>query len=122
VSPSVEDTLGSSTLAMAVFERVREVTSGVEGVAVRASKSQVAFRRRRGFVWLWLPGRYLRRPAADVVLSLALGRHDPSPRFREVVHPSPAHWIHHLEIRSVDELDDEVEGWLREAADRAVGR
>jgi hypothetical protein len=122
VSPSVEDVLGPSALALAVFERVREITSDVEGVAVRASKSQVAFRRRRGFAWLWVPGRYLRNPGADVVLSFALGRHDPSPRFKEVAHPAPAHWIHHLEIRAVDELDDEVEGWLREAADRAAGR
>lgn len=122
MSPSVEDVLGPSALALAVFERVREITSDVEGVAVRASKSQVAFRRRRGFAWLWVPGRYLRNPGADVVLSFALGRHDPSPRFKEVAHPAPAHWIHHLEIRAVDELDDEVEGWLREAADRAAGR
>jgi hypothetical protein len=119
VSPSVEDVLGSSVLALAAYERVREIVSAVEGVKVRASKSQVAFRRRRGFAWLWVPGRYLRRPAADVVLSLALTRHDPSPRFKEVVHPAPAHWMHHLEVRAIDELDDEVEGWLREAAERA---
>jgi len=122
VSPSVEDVLGPSALALAVYERVRDIVSVGADVEVRASKSQVAFRRRRGFAWLWVPGRYLRRPAADVVLSFALGRHDPSRRFKEVVHPAPAHWIHHLEIRGVDELDDEVEGWLREAADRAGRR
>lgn len=119
MSPRVEDVLGSSDLAMAVFERVREIVSGDESVEVRASHSQVAFRRRRGFAWLWLPSRYLRRPAADVVLSFALGRHDRSPRFKEVVHPAAAHWMHHLEIRALGELDDEVAGWLREAADRA---
>jgi len=27
--------------------------------------------------------------------------------------------MHHLEIRDVGDVDDEVVGWLREAADRA---
>jgi hypothetical protein len=55
------------------------------------------------------------------VLSIALGRRDPSPRWKEVVHPSRRHWIHHLEVSDVDAIDDEVVGWLREAAERAAG-
>jgi len=31
----------------------------------------------------------------------------------------PAHWMHHLEIQDLGDLDHEVEQWLREAADRA---
>jgi hypothetical protein len=54
-----------------------------------------------------------------VVLSIALGRHDPSPRWKEVVHPSPKQWMHHLEVRTVADLDDEVAAWLHEAATRA---
>jgi len=27
--------------------------------------------------------------------------------------------MHHLEIQNLEDLDDEVAGWLREAADRA---
>jgi hypothetical protein len=56
---------------------------------------------------------------ADVVLSFALERRDPSPRFKEVAHPSPKHWMHHLEIHDVEDVDDEVVGWLRGAAERA---
>jgi hypothetical protein len=106
--------------ALAVFERVRSVLDGLGPVEVRASKSQVAFRRRRGFAYLWLPGRYLSKPAAEVVLSIALGRHDPSGRFKEVAHPAPAEWMHHLELHDAGDVDDEVVGWLREAADRAT--
>ena len=36
-----------------------------------------------------------------------------------LAHSAPAHWIHHLEIGSLSDLDDEVAGWLHEAADRA---
>lgn len=102
-----------------VFDRVWPVLATWPDSTARVSKSQVAFRRRRGLAWLWLPGRYLARPIAEVVLSVALGRRDRSPRWKEVAHPASAHWIHHLELRRVAEVDDEVDGWLREAAERA---
>lgn len=88
-------------------------------VQLRASKSQVSFRRDRGFAYIWAPGKYLANPDAEVVLSIALGRHDDSPRFKEVAHPSPKHWIHHLEVGEIDEVDEEVAAWLTEAAERA---
>ena len=101
------------------YERVREIVGRQGPFEVRTTRSQIAFRRRHGFAFLWLPGRYLRRPAADVVLSIALGRHDPSPRFKQVVHPSSRHWMHHLEVRAIRDLDAAVAGWLAEAAARA---
>lgn len=79
----------------------------------------MAFRRRRGFAFLWLPGRYLEHPAADVVLSIALDRCIVSRRFKQVVHPAPSVWMHHLEVRAPEELDDEVGRWLCDAADHA---
>jgi len=112
--------LPGNAVALAVFERVRSALEALGPLEVRTSKSQVAFRRVRGFAYLWVPGLYLRRPGADVVLSFALGRRAESGRFKEVVHPSPRHWMHHLEIQGVDDVDDEVVGWLREAAERAT--
>jgi hypothetical protein len=105
---------------LAVFDRVLAIVRSHGPAAVRVSKSQVAFRRRRGFAWLWLPERYLgARSAGIVVLSFALGRQEASARLKEVVQVAPAHWMHHLEIRAVAEVDDVVAAWLREAADRA---
>lgn len=105
--------------AMAVFAQVCAILGRLGPFEVRITKSQVAFRRKRGFAYLWMPGQYLRNPTAEVVLSISLGRLDESARFKEVVHPTPAHWMHHLEIHGLGDLDDEVAGWLREAADRA---
>jgi hypothetical protein len=112
------DYFAGSSLGLAVHERVLAVLAPYD-VQVRVGRSQVAYRRRRGFAWLWLPGRYLARPSAELVLSVGLGRHDRSPHFKEVVHPARAHWIHHLEVRTAEDLDDEVAGWLREAAAQA---
>ena len=115
----VEGFFAGSPLGRAVFERVRAATDAAGGCRIRVSPSQVAFRRRRGFAYLWLPGRYLARPTAEVVLTIALGRHDPSPRWKEVAHPARAHWMHHLELHDPADVDEEVARWLREAADRA---
>lgn len=118
-SPTAAEFFAGHPGALAVFDRVCSVLGQLGPFSVAISASQVAFRRRRGFAYLWLPGRYLAKPTSGLVLSIALGRHDGSGRFKEVAHPAPAHWMHHLEIRDVSDLDDEVVAWLREAAERA---
>jgi hypothetical protein len=115
-----EELFAGNPLGMAVCARIHSALKALGPVEVRTSKSQVSFRRARGFAYLWVPGRYLKHPRADVVLSFALGRRAESQRFKEVVHPSPRHWMHHLEIHAVNDVDDEVVGWLREAAERAT--
>ena len=115
-----EQFLAGTSLGVATFRWVHNVLSdGGFDFAVDTSKSQVAFRRRRGFAYLWLPGQYLRRPHADVVLSMALSRKLPSNRFKEITHAAPAIWMHHLEINSAADLDDEIAAWLEEAAETA---
>lgn len=105
--------------ALAAYVKVRALVDRFGFCDVRTSKSQVALRRRHGFAYLWMPGRYLAKPAAEVVLTIALDHELDSPRFKQVAHPSPTHWMHHLEIHDLEEIDDEVEEWLREAFDLA---
>src|SRR5687768_10315894 len=114
-----EEHFAGHPVALAVLRVVAGVIDDVGGARIRTTKSQVAFRRSRGFAYLWLPGRYLAKPAADVVLSVVLGRRDGSPRWKEVAHPSPTQWMHHLEVTDPAQIDGEVEAWLREAAGRA---
>ena len=49
-------------------------------------------------------------------LSIPLPAEDESKRFKSVVHSSPKVWMHHLEIRDPDQVDDEVARWLRDAS------
>lgn len=116
---SPEDFFTDHPSGLAVFHRVELALLDVGHCEVRVTKSQVAFRRDRGFAYLWLPGQHLKNPSAEVVLSIALGRRDGSSRWKEVVHPSTKHWMHHLEVDDVDEIDAEVAAWLHEAAERA---
>jgi hypothetical protein len=62
-----------------------------------------------------MPGRYLRGEHAPLVLTVALGRRDPSPRWKQIVEPYPGRFTHHLEPYASADLDDEVRAWLQEA-------
>lgn len=102
--------------AAAVFDVLRLIIDELGPATIRVSKSQVAFSRStRTFAWAWTPGRWLRGTHAPLVLSIAFDHEVASPRWKEVVQPSPGRWMHHLEIWSRDDLDDEVRGWLRDA-------
>lgn len=116
---SPQEFFADRAFALAVYERVLESVAADGPIDVRVSKSQVALRRKRGFAYLWLPGQYLSRPGAEVVLSIALGRRIDSPRWKEVVEPAPGQWMHHLEIRDVADINPEVVELLRQAANRA---
>ena len=101
--------------ALAAHRAVTAILDTFGPYRVRVSRSQLAYRRRRGFAYLWLPGTWLKRPAAEVVLSVALDRCIDSPRLKQVAHPAPHVWMHHLEVHDLATLDDEVRGWLAEA-------
>jgi len=113
--PSPEEFFAGHPDALHVYDTVRAAAERLGPVEVRVTRSQVALRRRRGFAYLWLPGRWLRNPSAEVVLSLALDHRVPSARFKQVVRPSPRTRVHHLEVRDVADIDDEVSGWLSDA-------
>lgn len=119
VAMTAEELFAGRAVALSAHRRVLDLLEEHGPVEVRVQRSQLAYWRTHGFAYLWLPDHYLGHADAEVVLTIALGRHDPSPRWKQVVHPSARHWVHHLEIDEVREIDDEVVGWLLEAADRA---
>ncbi len=112
--------LASSPLALEVLRWSCSITDH-RGLALRTNRSYVTLAVSRGFGYIWLPGKWLRQPAAEVVLSLALDRAVHSPRFKSVVHVAPARWMHHLEVTHTDQLDREVREWLEEARRTASG-
>lgn len=81
---------------------------------MRVTKSQVAFRRRKGFAFVWRPGQYI-ASAVPAVLSIALPYELVSDRFKEIARPAPTVWMHHIELDGVADVDDEVAALLAEA-------
>ena len=106
---------GREPASRSLFEAVRVAVEVVGPAEIRATKSQVAFRRRFGFAWVWIPGQYLRGKTAPLVLTIDLHRRDASPRWKEVVEPRLGRFTHHLELYSGDQIDGEVREWLHEA-------
>lgn len=99
-----------------LLDEARAVVLAVGDVAEKWSKSQVAFRRgTRTFALAWAPGQYLGRRGAPLVLSIVLPERDADPRWKEVVEPRQGTFMHHLELHSIGDIDDQVRGWIDEA-------
>ena len=101
-----------------LLDRVRAAIRDLGPATEEMTKSQVSFRAGAPFAWAWAPAQYLGR-GAPLVLTVVLPNRDESPRWKEIVEPSPGRFTHHLELRSVTEVDAEVAGWLA-AARRAA--
>lgn len=104
---------------LALYRAVERAIRSLGDSAIRVTKSQIAFRRRHGFAYVWRPGQYV---ASDVpaVLSIALPYALDSDRFKAVAHPASAVWMHHLELTDADQVDAQVHQWLREAFEHAA--
>jgi hypothetical protein len=98
-----------------LFEVVFERMQALGPTQIRISKTQISFRRRKDFVWVWIPEKHLHRNAAPLVLSVAFPQPDPSPRWKQIVEPAPGRFMHHLELYRVEDINEEVDGWLRDA-------
>lgn len=98
-----------------IFEALRSTIEDLRPVEMRVMKSQIAFRREQAFAWAWTPDRYLHGKHAPLVLTLGFRYRDASPRWKEVVEPTPGRFTHHLELHSTADIDDEVRAWPRAA-------
>jgi hypothetical protein len=52
---------------------------------------------------------------APLVLTMSLPYRHPSPRWKDVIEPSPGKFTHHLELWDPEDLDFDVRAWLLEA-------
>ncbi len=115
-----DEFFSDKALAKQLYEAVRQAIASLGEAGIRVGKSQIAFRRRIAFAWVWMPGQYLTgRPTAPLVLSVGLRRRAESPRWKQVVESAPGRFTHHLELYAVPDVDAEVRAWLREAWEAA---
>jgi hypothetical protein len=103
-----------------IFDALQAEIKTIGPAAVRGTKSQIAFRRRKAFVWAWVPDRYLRGRHAPLVLTPSFAARDDSPRWKKIVEPTSGRFTHHLELYSVSDVDEQICGWLRKAWEAAA--
>jgi hypothetical protein len=98
-----------------LFAAVCALIDNIGPTDLHVSKSQIAFWRRKAVARVWIPARYLGGNPAPLVLTLGFDRRDKSSRWKEIVEPARGRFIHHLELHSAADLDEEVRNWLRKA-------
>ncbi len=102
-----------------MYEAFEEkVFSEVEDVRVKVQASQISFYNRHMFscVSFLRVRRRKELPDPYVVVTFGLGRRLSSSRIAAAVEPYPGRWTHHVVVSRVEEMDDELMGWIREAA------
>ena len=94
------------------------VLAEVHNVTIRVQKTQLTYTNPRVFAAVSsLPvRRKSQRPDHYITVTLGLNRRLDSPRVDAASEPYPARWTHHLLISSLEEIDDELMAWVREAA------
>lgn len=96
----------------------------IDNVTVKVQKTQISFSNRHNFAFVsFLPARKANgRPKAYITVTFGLQYKKESPRIDVASEPYPNRWTHHVLIASVEELDDELMGWIKEAAAFSAGK
>src|SRR5688572_8721231 len=115
----IDEFFSEKPQAKKLFEAIQREVEVIGKTSIRVTKSQIAFRRKRNFAWVWIPGQYLKGKTAPLVLSLSFTWRDESPRWKEIVEPITGRFMHHLELNKLSEIDEEVRTWLRKAWEAA---
>ena len=111
--------------ALPLYEELeRRIKAELGEVRIKVQKTQISFYNKRMFACVSFAK--LRnaetRPKEYIVVIFGLGRHEISPRIDAASEPYPNRWTHHMLISQVDEVDDELLGWIKEAGAFSAGK
>jgi hypothetical protein len=98
-----------------LFDEVLAVLGACEPFQMQITKSQITFRASKPFAWVWIPRRYFQRNTVPLLLSIMLPKRDSSPRWKEIAEPFKGRFMHHLELRVANIINNEVIEWLKQA-------
>ena len=108
--------------ALPIYERLEEwILAQIPDVKTKVAKTQITFANQRGFAFVsFNPCRRAKeRPAVWMTVTFGLGCRKESPRIDAATEPYPGRWTHHVMVGSAEEIDEELLGWIREAAEFA---
>ena len=96
----------------------KRLLAEIGNVTVKVQKTQISFSNKYNFAFVsLLPVRKAKeRPETWITVTFGLRYKKESPRIDVASEPYPNRWTHHMLISSADEIDDELMGWIKEAA------
>ena len=111
--------------ALPLYEKLEEqILADIPDVKIKVAKTQISFSNKRGFAFVsFNPCRRAKeRPAAWMTVSFGLGYRKEAERIDVATEPYPGRWTHHVMVGSTAEIDDELLGWIKEAADFSASK
>ena len=106
--------------ALPLYDALEErIVAEVRDVNIKVQKSQITFANRHNFAFVsFLPARKAKeRSKTYITVTFGLSHKKESPRIDVATEPYPNRWTHHVLISSIDEIDDELLSWIKEASD-----
>lgn len=106
--------------ALPIYERLENaILTRIPDVKIKEAKTQITFANKRGFAFVsFNPCRKAKdRPAVWMTVTFGLGYPKESPRIDAATQPYPGRWTHHVTVGSVEEIDEELLGWIQKAAE-----
>ena len=102
----------------------KRLLAEIDNVSVKVQKTQISFSNKYNFAFVsLLPVRKAKaRLEPWITVTFGLRYKKESPRIDAASEPYPNRWTHHMLISSVDEIDDELMGWIKEAAAFSAGK
>lgn len=94
------------------------VLSEIPDTAVKVQKTQISFSNKYNFAFVsFLPVRKAKeRPKTYIVVTFGLSYRKCAPRIDAATEAYPNRWTHHVLISELEEIDDELMEWVKEAA------
>ena len=111
--------------ALPLYEALEgRILAEVDGVRIKVQKSQITFYNRRLFACASFARvrRKAELPPCWLVVTVGLARRLDSPRVAVATEPYPGRWTHHIVVAGPEEIDDELMGWVKEAAAFAAAK
>lgn len=111
--------------ALPMYEKLEElILAQIPDVKIKVAKTQITFANKRGFAFVsFNPCRRAKdRPEVWLTVTFSLGHRKESSRIDVATEPYPNRWTHHVMVGSEEEIDDELMGWIREAAEFSASK
>lgn len=105
--------------ALLIYEAFEKcVTELIPDVRVKVQKTQISFYNRHLFACVSFARVRKKKDCPDcyIVVTFGLSHKAESPRIDIATEPYPDRWTHHVLISDPAEIDDELMGWIKEAA------
>ncbi len=105
--------------ALPLYEALeKRILNEIEDVRIKVQKTQISFYNKHLFACVSF-ARVRKKsecPPVYMVVTFGLQHQVESPRIEIATEPYPSCWTHHLLISEPAEVNDELLGWIKEAA------